>query len=81
LEFTHIQQRGEAAITGDLEQENLMMKRRQLQWFGQVIRWKNSLANTILQGKTDYTRKRGRPVRCCIDNIKQMDWNALYAVD
>ena len=37
------------------EHEHLLtiVKRRQLTWFGHVIRWKGSLANTLLQGGTD----------------------------
>ena len=54
------------------EHEHLLtiVKRRQLTWFGHVIRWKGSLANTLLQGSTDFCRKKGRPVRTCLDNIK-----------
>lgn len=59
------------------EQERLIsvVKRRKLQWFGHVVRWKHSLANTILQGGTDGRIKRGRPVICWIDNIKQ--WTGM----
>ena len=32
-------------------------------WLGHVIRWKNSLANTMLQGRTNGCGKRGRHVR------------------
>ena len=37
------------------EHEHLLtiVKCRQLTWFGHVIRWKGSLANTLLQGGTD----------------------------
>ena len=54
------------------EHEHLLtiVKRRQLTWFGHVIRWKGSLANTLLQGGTDGCRKKGRPVRTWLDNIK-----------
>ena len=54
------------------EHEHLLtiVKRRQLTWFGHVIRWKGSLANTLRQGSTDGCRKKGRPVRTCLDNIK-----------
>ncbi len=37
-----------------------IVKQRKLQWFGHVVRWKNSLTNTILQGGTGGSRKRGR---------------------
>ena len=59
------------------EHEHLLtiVKRRQLTWFGHVVRWKGSLANTLLQGGTDGCRKRGRPVRMWLDNIK--DWTGL----
>ena len=52
-----------------------IVKCRQLTWFGHVIRWKGSLANTMLQGGTDGCRKRGRPVRTWLDNIR--DWTGL----
>ena len=52
-----------------------IVKRRQLTWFGHVIRWKGSLVNTLLQGGTDGCRTRGRPVRTWLDNIK--DWTGL----
>ena len=48
---------------------------RALTWFGHVIRWKGSLANMLLQRCTDGCRKRGRPVRMWLDNIK--DWIGL----
>ena len=59
------------------EHEDLLtvVKHRQLTWFGHVIRWKGSLANTMLQGGTDGSRKRGRPIRTWIHNIK--DWTSL----
>ena len=49
-----------------------IVKQRKLQWFGHLVRWKNSLANTILEGGTDGIRKRGRPPKVWADNIK--DW-------
>ena len=52
-----------------------IVKCRQLTWFGHVIRWKGSLANTMLQGGTDGCTKRGRPVRTWLDNIR--DWTGL----
>ena len=52
-----------------------IVKRKQLSWFGHVIRWKGSLANAMLQGGTDGSRKRGRPARTWLNNIK--DWTGL----
>ena len=59
------------------EHEHLLtiVKRRQLTWFEHVIRWKGSLANTLLQGGTDGCRKRGTPIKTWLDNIK--DWTGL----
>ena len=47
-------------------------KKRKLRWFGHVTRAKGTLANIILQGTVDGSRKRGRPKRIWIDDIK--DW-------
>ena len=67
-----------SALVGNIgEHDHLLtiVKRRQLTWFGHVIRWKGSLANTMLQGGRDGCRKRGRPVRTWLDNIR--DWTGL----
>ena len=37
-----------------------------------MIRWKGSLANTIPQGGTDGSRKRGRPAKSWISNTKDL---------
>ena len=60
------------------EHEHLLtiVERRQLTWFGHVIRWKGSLANTLLQGGTDGCRKRERSVRTWLDN-QRLDWPQL----
>ena len=47
---------------GEHEHILTIVKRRQLTWFGHVTRWKGSLENTMLQGGTDGSRKRGRPI-------------------
>ena len=47
-------------------------KKRKLIWFGHVVKAKGTLANTILQGTVEGTRKRGRPKRIWMDDIK--DW-------
>ena len=60
---------------GDHEHLLTIVKRRQLIWVGHVIRWKGSLANTLLHEDTDCCRKGGRPVRMWLDNNK--DWNGL----
>ena len=55
-----------------------IVKRRQLTWFDHVIRWKGNLANTMLQGGTDGCRKRGRPVRTWLDNIREWTGVKFY---
>ena len=45
-------------------------KKRKLRWFGHVVRAEATLANTILQGTVEGTRKRGRPKRVWMDEIK-----------
>ena len=47
-------------------------KKWKLRWFGHVVKAKGTLANTILQGTVEGTRKRGRPKRIWMDDIK--DW-------
>ena len=49
-------------------------KRRKMNWFGHIYRH-NSLAKTILQGTVEGGRKRGRPTKSWLDNIK--DWTGL----
>ena len=52
-----------------------IVKRSQLNWFGHVTRWKGSLANIMLQGGTDGSRKRGRPIKTWLNNIS--NWTGL----
>ena len=47
------------------------VKSRKMKWFGHTVRH-TSLAKTILQGTVTGSRKRGRPKKAWIDNIK--DW-------
>ena len=47
-------------------------KKQKLKWFGHVVRAKGTLANIILQGTVEGRRKRGRPKRIWMDDIK--DW-------
>ena len=39
-----------------------------MSWFGNVSRH-DTLANTILQGRVEGIRKRGRPKRNCMDDV------------
>ena len=57
---------------------DIMVIRSQLSWFGHVIRRKemNSLWNTKVQEEADSYRKRGRPVRTRLHNIRH--WSAPY---
>ena len=54
---------------GKLEHLLTIMKRR----FIRVIRWKGSTVDTILQGRTDGSRKIGRPARSWTGNMKEWD--------
>ena len=58
------------------KQEPLLstVKRRKLNWFGHICRH-NTLAKTILQGTVAGGRKRGRPRKTWLDNIKT--WTGL----
>ena len=50
------------------------VKTRKLKWFGHTVRH-DSLAKTILQGSVEGGRKRGRPKKAWLANIK--DWTDL----
>lgn len=45
-------------------------KRRKLKWFGHVTRH-NTLPKTVLQGTLEGGRRRGRQLKCWMDNIKE----------
>jgi hypothetical protein len=45
-------------------------KKRKLRWFGHVTRAKGTLANIILQGTVEGNRKRVRPKRIWMDDVK-----------
>ena len=65
LYLSHFQQADQGTNdTLHREHERLLtiVRCRQLTWFGHVIRWKGSLAKTLLLEGTDGCRKRGRPV-------------------
>lgn len=51
-----------------------LVKGRKLSWFGHITRH-NALPKTILQGTLEGGRRRGRQVKCWMDNIK--DWTRL----
>ena len=54
------------------KQERLLqaVKRRKLQWYGHITRH-DSLAKTILQGTVEGGRKRGKPRKSWLSNIKE----------
>ena len=45
-------------------------KKRKLRWFAHVVRATGTLANTMLQGTVEGTRKRGRLKRIWMGDIK-----------
>ena len=70
---TNVQVRG--LVTKHLGRHDSLLtvaKKRKLRWFGHVMRAKGTLANIILQGTVEGTRKRGRPKRMWKDDVK--DW-------
>ena len=58
------------AVCGKFESLLETVKRRKLKWFGHVCRH-DSLSKTILQGTVAGGRKRGRPRKSWLDNIKE----------
>ena len=63
------------------KQERLLqvVKRRKLQWYGHITRHdSHSLAKTILQGTVEGGRKRGKPRKSWLSNIKRWTQLALY---
>ena len=58
-------------LAGPLPSFLSLVKRKKLQWFGHACRRKGSLTNTILQGKVEGTRPRGRPRRTWINDLKE----------
>ena len=67
-------QRGVKARAGQQENLSGIVKRRKFAWFGHISRH-NSLAKTVLQGTLEGGRKRGRQVKCWVDNLKE--WTRL----
>ena len=59
-----------ALLAGPQEPLLAPVKRRKLTWFGHVTRH-NSLPKTVLQGTLEGGRKRGRPAKNWMDNIKE----------
>ncbi|CAH1240999.1 Hypp6277 [Branchiostoma lanceolatum] len=58
-------------LQGPLDSFLSLVKKKKLQWFGHVSRAKGTLANTILQGKAEGARPRGRPRRSWISDLKE----------
>ena len=51
------------------------MRKRKLQWFAYLVRQDDSLAKMIMEGMVEGKRRRGRPEKQWIDNIKE--WTML----
>ena len=56
-------------LIGTFEPLLQTIRRRKLKWFGHTSRH-NSITKTILQGMVEGSRKRGRPKRKYIDDVK-----------
>ncbi|KAI8503836.1 hypothetical protein Bbelb_188070 [Branchiostoma belcheri] len=81
LGISYLQRRTNESVRQEVEevcgkQQSLLstVKQRKLMWFGHVCRY-NTLAKTILQGTVAGGRKRGRPRKTWLDNIKK--WTGL----
>ena len=59
-----------AELAGPQEPLLATVKRRKLTWFGHVTRH-NNLPKTVLQGTLEGGRKRGRQMKCWMDNVKE----------
>ena len=66
------------SIVGSQEPVLATVKRRKLMWFGHISRH-DSLCKTIMQGKVEGGRRRGRQRKSWSDNIK--DWTELTMQD
>eukprot|EP00794_Sanderia_malayensis_P006641 gene6641-biopygen5410 len=60
---------------GKLESLLNIIKIRKLTWFGHVTRDKGTMKNTIMQGKVEGKRNRGRHRRLYKDDIR--DWTGM----
>ena len=58
---------------GNSEYDTLLeiVKKSKLRWFGHVMRAKVMMVNTILHGKVEGKRSRGRPARRWLDDVKE----------
>ena len=68
-------------LEGKQERILQVVKRRKLQWYGHITRH-DSLAKTIFQGTVEGGRKRGKPRKSWLSNIKewtQMDVHSLLS--
>ena len=57
-------------LAGPQEPLLATIKKKKLTWYGHVARH-NTLPKTVLQGTLEGGRKRGRQVKCWMDNIKE----------
>ena len=63
----------------DIEPLLKTVKTRKLKWFGHTVRH-NSLAKTILQGSVEGGRKRGRPKKTWLANIKEWTQRDVHSL-
>ncbi|KAI8515809.1 hypothetical protein Bbelb_066220 [Branchiostoma belcheri] len=64
-------------LQGPLDSFLATVKKKKLQWFGHVSRAKGTLSHTVLQGKVEGARPRGRPRRSWITDLKE--WTGVTA--
>jgi hypothetical protein len=67
-----------ASLVGPQEPLLATVKRRKLTWYGHVARH-DGLCKTIVQGTVEGGRRRGRPRKSWLDNIK--DWTEMTMPD
>ncbi len=81
LNVTHKDRRTNASILEELNTDRQLygiVVKRKLSYFGHMSRKKNlNLTKTIIQGKPEGKRGKGRPRTAYIDNVKQ--WTGLSA--
>ena len=65
-------------LIGTFEPLLQTIRRRKLKWFGHTSRH-NSITKSILQGMVEASRKRGRPKRKYIDDVKE--WTKMEIDD
>ncbi|KAI8490905.1 hypothetical protein Bbelb_313240 [Branchiostoma belcheri] len=72
-----VMERIHTSVQGPLDSFLATVKKEKLQWFGHVSRAKGTLSHTVLQGKVEGARPRGRPRRSWITDLKE--WTGVTA--